>query len=373
MTQSVHAARARTQKAATSRPRTDLRMTLILVIALFLGIALVSVRDNLLPARFFYDGNLIQATAQGKTRIQVGESYASVAAIYRGLGLQDNPLLVYYIGFTAGFVMMLFVVRAYRIPVTRRSFFLIGVSTFFTAVYLAEYSKDVFVLGLVAVVLLRTRSRWLDPAVVGVICIYAAVFRNYWFLTATCFVVFTLVLRVTSKVRWLLLTVVALIVVLGTAIAVQTGEPDHYRVLVNSGRELSQDANSMITRYVPGEGLVPGLANNLLAGLFLMLPVPLLLSASPYYLGITLLLVLIWAGFVSDVRSLSRRPVRDSVARRLTAFVLAFLVVQSMFEPDYGSALRHLTPLLPVLLAIYGERVARDHEPALSPLAPTRS
>ncbi len=348
-------------------------MSLVLVVALGLGIAVVSVRDRLLPGRFFYDGDLIQATAQGKTRMQVGESYASVAAIYRALGLQDHPLTVGYLGFAAGFLVVVLVVRAYRIPVSWRSFFLIGVSTFFAAVYLAEYSKDVFVLAPAAVLLFRTRSRWHDPAVVGVMCTYAAFFRSYWWLIAVCFVVFTVVLYLTGRMRWLLLTVLALVVVVGVAIYLHAGEPDHYRVLVNAGREFSQDASSMIPRYVAGHGLVPGLANNLMAGLVLALPLPLLLSASLYHTGISMVLLLIWGGFVADVRRVGRRAERAAAGRRLTAFLLAFLVVQSMFEPDYGSGLRHLTPLLPVLLAIYGESRAGGDVPSLTPPAPTRS
>jgi hypothetical protein len=41
----------------------------------------------------------------------------------------------------------------------------------------------------------------------------------------------------------------------------------------------------------------------------------------------------------------------DDWALRCALLVLAFLTTQSYFEPDYGSYLKHLAPVLPLLVA----------------------
>jgi hypothetical protein len=46
----------------------------------------------------------------------------------------------------------------------------------------------------------------------------------------------------------------------------------------------------------------------------------------------------------------------------LIAYPVAFVATQALFEPDYGSALRHLTPVLPCMLLALGlfARAIRD-------------
>ena len=95
--------------------------------------------------------------------------------------------------------------------------------------------------------------------------------------------------------------------------------------------------------------------------LALVLPVPLVLLGSPLYLvfavGITLPWLVLAAGLARGPHRLlaGAPPAGDAVttaALRSAALLVAYLTVQSFFEPDYGSYLRHLTPMLPLLLAV---------------------
>ena len=75
-----------------------------------------------------------------------------------------------------------------------------------------------------------------------------------------------------------------------------------------------------------------------------------------YYLVLATMIFVIWIGFLLAARRTIRS--RDSTYRgkitigRCIAMVLAFLTVQAAFEPDYGSALRHLVPLVPAMLMV---------------------
>ncbi len=47
------------------------------------------------------------------------------------------------------------------------------------------------------------------------------------------------------------------------------------------------------------------------------------------------------------------------------AFLLSFLMVQTAFEPDFGSYIRHITPQLAIFLALFKATTSR-HEKATS-------
>ncbi|EOA1112542.1 hypothetical protein ACHM6P_005110, partial [Escherichia coli] len=44
---------------------------------------------------------------------------------------------------------------------------------------------------------------------------------------------------------------------------------------------------------------------------------------------------------------------KDKTLRAVIALILSFSALQSIFEPDYGSYVRHLSPLYPLFFYIY--------------------
>ena len=127
---------------------------------------------------------------------------------------------------------------------------------------------------------------------------------------------------------------------------------DFFRSSVNEPRVHTGEANTIIVRFISDLAEpVGGVVNNLLTMFSLMVPVPLLGRGGLYYVFIVLVFVLIWVAFVLAVRS---RPDREQVlASRGVALFASFAVVQGLFEPDYGSALRHLCPLIPFIFLIW--------------------
>lgn len=81
-------------------------------------------------------------------------------------------------------------------------------------------------------------------------------------------------------------------------------------------------------------------------------PLPLFLRLSPYYLVVAVFLLVLWFMFARAVHLSSDESRTDPRWARLVALVLSLTVVQSVFEPDYGSYVRHLTPMLPLMLAV---------------------
>jgi len=84
----------------------------------------------------------------------------------------------------------------------------------------------------------------------------------------------------------------------------------------------------------------------------------LLLSAQHAVYG--LFLITLWSLFLWGVHRGSGLRDLPIAWERGCSLALAMVSIQAVFEPDYGSYLRHLTPLLPLLLFV---AVVSRHRP----------
>jgi hypothetical protein len=171
-------------------------------------------------------------------------------------------------------------------------------------------------------------------------------FREYWFLNAGLYAVYLAVSRPRVP-RWvlLLLPVVALVAIALVAFWALGVQSDFARSQVNDLRQGTEDARTAITPFVDWPGPLAPLVNTVLTLFTIVLPVPLLLRGQAYYVVAASAFVAIWVTFLLGLRRI--RP--GSVGLRCVLLVLSALTTQALFEPDYGSALRHLAPLLGVV------------------------
>jgi hypothetical protein len=273
------------------------------------------------------------------------------------------------IAFGAYLVLLFMAARGANPAARPYTAFLFAVSSVVGAVYLGSYSKDAFVLLIVALLLLAPRRLIGDALVLGLVVWYASEFRQYWLLVGFFYVVLRFLLsrrKVTGLVS-LILSVVACVVVASLALMIALHvDPDNFRVSANEYRDQADNASTMIVPFVSGPQPIAGIVNNVLTVIALMIPVPLALLGGVYYAGLAVVISAIWFGFLRSAVSMLRQlvsrhnwPTSGIVTEvRCLSLVVSFVVVQSLFEPDYGSALRHLTPLLPAMLFL-AQRPAR--------------
>ncbi|MFD1720143.1 hypothetical protein [Amnibacterium endophyticum] len=339
--------------------RTAVIRGLIVVATLIAGVILVLLRDTVLPERFSYDAKGIQAIGQGTLHV-VDPAYESVAAVYKALGLIDDATLASLLGFFAAFAVLAVAGRRLLRPDAALSAtVLFFVAVLLSAVYLGTYSKDVFVLPIVLLAVLPGR-RWVAQVLTGLAIIgYALVFRTYWFIVLGAWVALQVLLARRPRLVWLLVALLAGSVLLAGAVGVALGgSADSIRTSSNEYRVGSDDAATLITAFVPGGTLLTGMLNAPLQLLALMVPLPLMLKGGVYYAVLALVFAVFWVRTAIAVRrTLVAGP--DVVERSCAALLLAFVAVQALFEPDYGSALRHLTPLLPLAVLLW----ARPRQP----------
>lgn len=224
---------------------------------------------------------------------------------------------------------------------------LLGIALVLSAVYLGYYSKDVLVLPIcLAALVLPAPRRWAFTVLVALMVTYGLLFRQYWLIITVVFILLTPIVG-RARLHTLVVTLFAVVVFVSVAITVGLGVPaDSFRDTVNEYRD---DVGTLITPFLDIPEPFGGVLNNAITLVTLVLPWPVALKGGIYYLMISALLVGIW---VLLFRGVSGPAKTEPRVRRAAALVLALLCTQAVFEPDYGSALRHLTPLLPLILYV---------------------
>jgi hypothetical protein len=338
----------------------------LLVLGAGLGLAVVVYRAALLPAKFFYDGDRIRGIALGTASAFGDHSYQATGDLYRITGLAGKDLLVGIVGF-AGLLLVVLIVRLRGTAAPRLTLEIATIITLFLGgVYLSWYSKDPVVLPITALIALPSsrRLRW-DALAVLAMAAYAFEFRTYWALVAALYVVLRL-LRVGRRgLRVTVLLALASTFVAGTVLLVALGvDPDHFRSVVNSARVGSADAQSAIQPFLLDPEPWSGFVNVCLTLLALVVPLPLAGNGGLYYLALAVLIAFLWIVFGRSLRryAVGRTAEIPAAVSRSVALLVAYLAVQALFEPDYGSALRHITPLLPCLLVVLANPPGRNPE-----------
>ncbi|WOF22364.1 hypothetical protein N8K70_13345 [Microbacterium betulae] len=347
-------ARQRPRRLRYSSRLDELFFQVAIILGFALGLAVTLLREEVLPDQFNRDANRIYNIASGRVPDFTDRSYTPVGIVYRWIGLGDAPTAAAIVGYLAASAVILVALfrtgrRTASLPVA-----LYIVSAFLlSSIYLGQYSKDVFVLiPVVLLISLPRRILW-DVVGVGAMLLYAYFFRDYWAIVAFAYAAYRLITLWQARIRYLLAGGAFASVAVGMAFFVALGvDPNHYRTVVQG----HLNANTLIVPLEPAAQPLGGAVDVFVNYWLLYLPVLL-----PFTASIAYIVVMLGIGFAklfplmaarSEVRWPSRSVLDGSLARRALSLILAVGVVQAVFEPDYGSALRHFTPLMPLALVL---------------------
>jgi hypothetical protein len=202
--------------------------------------------------------------------------------------------------------------------------------------------------------------------------LYAAFFRQYWAICFFYFIAALAALRLQIARHGVLALAIALTAyVLPFVGAAAAGyEPlTDARTSVNADRVDSPDARSAFNNTFENSGAVTDIENAALAWPYINIPVVLASKASPQYVMFAILqLCTLWffaAGCASFLKDARRIGYAGSTYLRCCAFVIAYSLTQAIFEPDFGSFLRHevilMVPML--IVAFYRAHAKRAPDP----------
>lgn len=313
--------------------------------------AFAAVNRSFLPDKYFADSDHLAGLALTATG-PAADSFITTAWLYRSVGGFAFPVATQLITLALFFVVVFRCAGWLEIsrfgPTQLVLFAFCGAEA---AIYLAQYSKESAVVLLVLALVALPTAVWADVLFLALACGYAYLIRNYWFLIAVLYVALRLLLRTRKPSRVPALLALAMLgMALGTAVALG--------VNLNSFREAVAESNSLyaataIQDYIRVAGPLGGAANALCTLALLIVPVPLLLAGSPVYLVFAGLMSVLWLNLVAVVRTGMRAGWfrADTRLSRAVSVLIATVAVQAVFEPDYGSYIKHLTPLLPLFFA----------------------
>jgi hypothetical protein len=186
------------------------------------------------------------------------------------------------------------------------------------------------------------------------VVLYAIFFRAYWVIIVFYFLLIHYAINYKVKYVYILISAPVLLFILSILFSVILGvDLDHFRMEVNEHRltGLHEDSRTMILPYVYGGGLIISWLNAFVTWIFLMFPIPLIMLKSPYYVINAMFIMFIFMGLLRALKIISKNEVDNKIIASFS-LVYSFSVIQSIFEPDYGSFLRHLAPIFPLIVFV---------------------
>lgn len=328
-------------------------------------------KQDILPNYFFFDENTITQFMQWGAQFKPGDSYASTARFFSMLGADRTSL--WFPPFAA--VLIIAQYLYYLKKAKARHFTLLEVVlfvflVFLSVTYMSMLSKE-FIVALVIAPFVFFARRGLPGILTWcmIALLYATYFRTYWFIMIPIFLGLYSVFRVTRKPLYLILSVPLTLLALSFVFSLFLGlDLDNFRTTVNDYRIDAGDNNArtMILPWIAGGGPVLSWLNSTITWVTLMIPVPLFILLSPYYLLIaSLVAALFYKLWIAFFQILAHKSQPDLAA--CSALIISFTAIQSIFEPDYGSYVKHLAPLYPLCLyVIYKSRTLSPTKKAVA-------
>ncbi|VVO03213.1 hypothetical protein [Pseudomonas fluorescens] len=321
---------------------------------IFLLLLLALMNEYILPRYFFYDSRTISSFIKLGTGFASGDSFSSTAAFYTLFGVERNSIPFSLVSFFTVFLTFNFYLKKSKArSLDFFEFTLIAFLAVLSMAYMTALSKELIVLLFIAPFIFFSKRGL--PGLIAwsfIALAYAFFFRTYWFLLIAMFWGIYIVFRFSRSVAVLIAAIPIALFALAVFFVFYLGvDLDSYRTLVNDVRIESgdEDARTMILPWVQGGGVLTGWLNSFITWITLMVPLPLFLLFSPYHMLISVLISILfykfWKAALLEFHS-KKSPEKAACF----SLVISFTALQCIFEPDYGSYVKHLSPFFPMIV-----------------------
>lgn len=315
---------------------------LIFAFGILVCILIAFCKEYIFPEKYFNDVSTIEQLVKYPYKDEGDMAYTNTANFFR-LFYIDKELLAPILAISSYLIVIILVFKKYEVKlISFLKFLLIVAYSAMAMVYISTYSKDLvlFLLVIVPFVIFEKKNLLLWTLFV---LFYAYFFRTYWVITILLF--WTLKFFVVKKPKLLLVFIPFFYLLVSFVYNYIFGVS---LSLIRYNANLDRDASlaqTAINTYISGTSFLLEAINFFLTFIFLIIPIPLLLLAKPFYIILSLLIVVFFYNFLR----LYAQEYDNKKFANIFSFVIAFMLVQSLFEPDYGSFVRHLSPLYPII------------------------
>lgn len=329
----------------------------ILVWAFALGLLLTFslLKFDVLPDRFFYDSFVIDDLIGTVESFTIGSSYGNTAYFYQLLGVSGNSTGFVFFSTLIVLVSLTLSLRyCGRAKIKLHEFALFIFYSLLAIIYIPLLSKE-FIAFLPTAVLLtlwRANGRLAIWAWAAAALTYGLIFRSYWLIFLIQFFLIYFTFNRTRSVFMTLL--VSLLSLLSITLALKFGlgvDVDALRGSINERRleEGIEDARTMIHPWINGGSTAASFINFCITLATLIIPIPLVTLLTAYHSFIFVMVSFVFIKIARRIREHSKLKVKNKKFEFCVIAVWSFMLVQSIFEPDYGSYIRHLAPFYPFI------------------------
>lgn len=334
----------------------------ILLMQLLVPVAVLAkfIQIVLLPDKYFYDSTRILSMSLGEDwMVAWGGSYETAADLFRSLNFFHFTTLVQW-SITLGilFTVLLFVmVNRLPNPDLMQTVFLLA-SVGVCNIYIFNIGKDIiqfFYFFLVFLLIqMPIRSVWIKVGLAAAVFVWESVyFRSYYIiiaaLTVVCFVVLRY-LHYRSRRPTMLTAILTMIALMAVALLMIwlsqfVAYEDYQSLLTVRDVNLNEGAVTAIINIFEGESFGIFILNYFINAFRMMVPLELIPK------GVFYLPFVIYQLFILYYLIRSYQKIRELSPEHLLALSVftAYILGSFLFEPDFGSWVRHEAATFPVL------------------------
>lgn len=310
------------------------------IILLILGFIFIYNLEKILPDKYFYDSRSILKMIKIEDFYErSGDSYGLTAYIFSFIPLKTLKQFNVYIYI----VFILFFIKLILNSSREVKFYIINfMYLFLSIIYLIRPGKEILQLGILGLCYFFRKYIPIFLLISGIL------FRHYLIIQAGIYLGIWFLLKKRKKKLWIVLLIIIFILINikfpQILIKIFT-----IRDFVNKGRLNANDAKSIIVNIFQSELIIVCYINYFINFIRLLLPIELLFKSIKYIPYI----------FFQIYLSLKLWELRKKMNNEYVILLYSFILVSVIFEPDFGSFLRHTVPYFIFIINLLKEERKR--------------
>jgi len=331
--------------------------------------------QQVLPDKYFNDSRTIWRFMFSDQSLGFFDSYANTARFFNVIGLRfvDSPLFQGLICYTIAFFCLHSIYKLVKVPVSKGIFVFLLIWNVPFVIYMGQLSKDLIVVMILALQLhlIHRKRKGHVFSVIVLTALYALFFRHYWIIILYISAIFFLMItkdfnllgikfqrtrilfgkyfmKLSRPIKYSLL--IFGIIVLQFAAYLNSIYLTDARTRVNLARLGDPEAVTLINNLLPNQSVFTDLVNWISGWLRLLIPVEVMRHGGLQHVAFSILHIVTISAFLLMVRFLKKSGQGNRAVDWSIAWLISFSFVQGIFEPDFGSYLKHETALLPMFL-----------------------
>lgn len=334
-------------------------INIILLISLITQLVIVPS----LPTKYFYDSNNILSISNGMVNRYFDESYLFAGNFFKFINIFNFSTFTQWavlLTIVGTILLILYVNRYTKIEIHKLIFFAAVVT--FLNIYIFRISKDFiqWIFWLLLFLSILDQNKYRKNIIILVLFIIETIyFRSYYIAIYLGYLaIYTIINKMISNKKSFNYVKLTLILVFGIFIAlllIQKVSPSLYsriinvRQTTNMNRIESVDAVTIIQDLFNSNNVINYMINFVLNFFRILFPIELIFKGMKY-IPFIIFQFYLTINIINSIKNINKS--RSLTLIMLISMFISYTLVSSIYEPDFGSMIRHEIACMPIFMAI---------------------